>query len=253
MKEALAALVKLDYIEINAQIADAESRDENLYTPESWAEMKAAWDAAVDAKATATTQKELDDAALALKEALAALELKAPVFVGGTGELALTDSDKVAAYVVDLNGFLLAIDGHKDGITAAVLKAMLMLQAENADEIEIVITYADGTVIADTANVPNGAKINATARRNGTDKTDEVSYTVIVMGDTNANGRIDIGDASKIAKVLVGDETFTELQQMAANMNANGRIDIGDATKIASKLNNDWANYESLLNPSVVY
>ena len=51
---------------------------------------------------------------------------------------------------------------------------------------------------------------------------------------------------------LLTTEEEAELQQMAANMNANGRIDIGDATKIASKLNNDWANYESLLNPSVV-
>jgi len=50
-----------------------------------------------------------------------------------------------------------------------------------------------------------------------------------LKGDLNNNGRIDIGDASLVASMVVGKIP----QNPDADFNNNSRVDIGDATKIA--------------------
>ncbi len=77
LKDAIAALVKVnvpavDYTELNAQIAAAEKLTEADYTPESWAAMKVAL-AAAKAALTSNDQATVNAAALALKNAIAAL------------------------------------------------------------------------------------------------------------------------------------------------------------------------------------
>ncbi|MBQ8783946.1 MAG: FIVAR domain-containing protein [Clostridia bacterium] len=67
---------ELDYTAINAQIADYEGRDADAYTTETWAAATTAYNAAVTAKESATEQTALDEAAEALKTALADLEEK---------------------------------------------------------------------------------------------------------------------------------------------------------------------------------
>ena len=66
---------KLDFSDLNAQIADYEGRDSDLYTDGSWADATTAYNAAVAAK-SATSQGDIDTAAANLKNALAALDLK---------------------------------------------------------------------------------------------------------------------------------------------------------------------------------
>ncbi|MFQ6057099.1 MAG: dockerin type I domain-containing protein, partial [Methanosarcinales archaeon] len=50
-----------------------------------------------------------------------------------------------------------------------------------------------------------------------------------VKGDFNGNGRVDIGDATLVAYMVVGKVPVN----MDADFNGNGRVDIGDAAKIA--------------------
>jgi len=54
-------------------------------------------------------------------------------------------------------------------------------------------------------------------------------YTPPLKGDLNGNNKIDIGDASLVAYMVVGKIP----QNPAADFNNNSRVDIGDATKIA--------------------
>ncbi len=53
--------------------------------------------------------------------------------------------------------------------------------------------------------------------------------TVTIEGDFNGNGKVDIGDVSKVAYMVVGKEPA----DLAADFNGNGAVDIGDAAKIA--------------------
>jgi len=51
----------------------------------------------------------------------------------------------------------------------------------------------------------------------------------LLKGDLNSNGKIDIGDVSMVASMVVGKYP----QNPAADFNNNSRVDIGDASKIA--------------------
>ncbi|MFQ6061984.1 MAG: dockerin type I domain-containing protein, partial [Methanosarcinales archaeon] len=50
-----------------------------------------------------------------------------------------------------------------------------------------------------------------------------------VKGDFNGNGRVDIGDVTYVAYMVVGKVP----EDPSADFNGNGRVDIGDASKIA--------------------
>ncbi len=76
-EEAIIKIV-LDYTELDKQLDDAKTYEgkEDKYTADSWDAFIKAWEAAKKAHTDAKIQKEVDDAAKALKDAIAALELK---------------------------------------------------------------------------------------------------------------------------------------------------------------------------------
>jgi len=77
LKAAIAALVRkqagVDYSELNKQIAIAEGLNEADYTAESWANLESALNAAIAARSS-QSQSVVNNAAAALKAAIAALE-----------------------------------------------------------------------------------------------------------------------------------------------------------------------------------
>lgn len=92
LKDAHAALVTVKNVsELKAAINDATTRNENIYTADSWKAMQEALKAAqdVDAKGHNATQEEIDTAAKNLKEALANLVLaeQPPVVTVDTSKL----------------------------------------------------------------------------------------------------------------------------------------------------------------------
>ena len=96
------APIVLDYGAINAQIADAASKNSALYTATTWAAVQTAWDAAIDAKANATTQQELDDAALVLENAIANLEEEIIlVYVGINAQIDAAAAEDESKYTTD--------------------------------------------------------------------------------------------------------------------------------------------------------
>ena len=239
--------VVIDYTELNKQIEIAEALEENDYTEETWKVLADELAKAIEAR-KATTQAEVDAAAERLKNAIAALKLKAPVFVDGHGNPTFVESEKLAGSLVNVTDNMLVVDTQIAGLTVAEFKELLKLEANNADTIEVEF---EGLTNSDL--VANGSKLTATARREGVEEVDVVNYQIIVLGDINANGRIEVGDAVLISRMLVGEITFSDIQSMAADTNCNARTDIGDATRIASKMV-DWENYATMLNAgSVVY
>lgn len=165
-----------------------------------------------------------------------------PEFVDGTGTPDLTFSDKLAGYQIDFDGNYIIIDTHANGITVDELKALINLYADNADYIDIAL----GNNLSGSSLVPNGTKLLATAGNEFTDEVDTVEYTVIVLGDINCNGTVEVGDAVLITRHLVYDQELSTVQKLAADTSNNGRIDVGDAVRITRK-KLYWDEYKSLL------
>lgn len=239
-------VLDIDYTKLNELIAKAEALNKDEYTQESWDVLADALTKAIDAR-NATEQSVVDAAATALEKAIDALKVKAPEFVDGHGAPSFLESDKIAGAAVNYQDKLIYIDAHISGLTVAELKDLLKFQTNNADVIEILV--GDGT-LTDSDLVANGATVTATAKKAGANDA-VVTYTIIVVGDINGNGRIEVGDAVLISRMLVGEIEFSDIQSIAADNNCNGRTDIGDATRIASKIV-DWNKYESMLGKAVL-
>lgn len=91
--------------------------------------------------------------------------------------------------------------------------------------------------------VANGASIYVTGSNAG-------SYTVIIMGDTNCNGKTDAGDAVKMRNHYFGTDLLSGVELEAADMNRNDKVDAGDAVKNRVKYQN-WSGYTSALKITV--
>lgn len=61
-------------------------------------------------------------------------------------------------------------------------------------------------------------------------------FKLIVKGDINPSGRIDISDVVKMCNKMFGKENLDMYQMMAADMNDDSRIDITDVVKLCNKL-----------------
>lgn len=108
-----------------------------------------------------------------------------------------------------------------------------------ADSITLELVGTDANSI-----VRNGTKLVATAStEDGLNTT--ITYTIIIVGDVNGNGRIESGDAVLVSQCLVGLAILSEVQTYASDINCTGRTDIGDASIIAKKIIY-WDEYVSI-------
>ena len=127
---------------------------------------------------------------------------------------------------------LLIVDTVVEGITEADLKALVQYTVNEATTDHSLTVAAedlkDGKVI-------NGAKLTIRAWNDISE--DEREYTVIVLGDTNSSGKIEVGDATRIARHKLGQLTtpMTDVQLLAADTNMDGDINVGDPVKISVK------------------
>lgn len=158
-------------------------------------------------------------------------DAKAPEYVS---DFVLSVKDSVLSYVVT-DGMII-IDAAAAGLTKAEfeenLNVNLALYTDNTDWQ----TFAYGD---DAELICTGTVVTATAHNDDTNETDEVTYTIVILGDVNKNGLNDAGDASLIANYLVkmDDSDLDNLQAIAADISRNGRIDIGDSVFVLNKCN----------------
>jgi len=226
----------VDYTELNEQIKRAETLDPEDYTVETWAEVEKALTDAYAARES-LRQGVVDAAALALKEAIDNLEKKPvyedPFFVDGTGTPTIT-SDKIYGYKVLYDGMYIVIDTHaKSGLTVEDIKASLGFAAENSDSLTIEVTNtAQGNK---SGLVGTGAVVKATAESSFTGTKVSVSYTIIILGDVNGDGKVGTTDAAATLNAVVHSTPLSDIQALAANINNNARLDIGDAALSLNK------------------
>lgn len=82
--------------------------------------------------------------------------------------------------------------------------------------------------------VATGTKLTITAQ-NGNKFANE-SYTIIVLGDVNCNGKLEVADASLIRRQLIGLETLDALPLEALDVNYNDEEEVADASAVHRRL-----------------
>lgn len=139
------------------------------------------------------------------------------------------------------------LDTNPNGISSATFKSLVTFATTNADTVTYEIKN-NGSTLGTGDLVPTGAKVTVTAS-NASGASATVTYTVIILGDTNCNGRIESGDATRISLHYAGVRTMTGDALLAADTNRNGRVESGDAVKISAKYAYAWndKSYKSAL------
>jgi hypothetical protein len=103
----------------------------------------------------------------------------------------------------------------------------------------MVVTGANNNLVCTTS------KVTVTAE-SATGNKVSATYDIVIMGDTNCNGRIESGDAVKIDRHFRGQITMVGLEFLAADSNRNSRLESGDAVKVMVKYQNS-AKYVTAL------
>lgn len=202
---------KLVYTGIDAAITAFEELTESDWTAESWGAAVAAYDDAVDAKANATTQKALDDAAAALNAAIEALEEPA-IELDYTG---LEEAIEATADVPDEDTFTAA--SWADYIDALSAANALNSARDAADQDEIDgVTNAlwdaiDGLKLAaDTAELEEAVAAALAA--------DEADYSASDW--STLQGYVADAEDNYIGKDLAAEDAQTAIDNLAAAINA---------------------------------
>ena len=180
------------------------------------------------------------------------------VTVAGSYEVGKVSQGEMTAYIVKVKSSDDDDDDHGGGggggggYTGNYIYLDVQPSGINAKQLQTAVRKYFGDSSAEvTVNsgltasglVANGASIYVSGSRAG-------SYTVIIMGDTNCNGKTDSGDAVKMRNHYFGTAQLSGAALEAADMNRNGKVDSGDAVKNRVKYQN-WGGYSSTLKITV--
>jgi len=62
------------------------------------------------------------------------------------------------------------------------------------------------------------------------------SFTVLLKGDANGDGRVDMADCMYLAKNILGISGFEEIIEAAVDVNGDGEIDLADCMYLAKHI-----------------
>lgn len=141
---------------------------------------------------------------------------------------------------------VLIIDAHFGGITFGQLKNSLNVTATENGVITFSMISSHNANLNDSDYIGTGATLTIKADNDFYQTFAE--YDIVILGDTDGDGRLNSNDIVCMRKFWVGTASLNLLQQRAADMNNNGRVDVGDATLMGRKYVSDWDSYESTLN-----
>ncbi|MCQ2470992.1 MAG: hypothetical protein MJ147_03040 [Clostridia bacterium] len=207
------AKIPADYSELKKALADFESLNEDDYS--NFSEKKAVYNAAKDWMSNGTVdfenQDEVDAWTDAVKKAMAELEAaSAPeaYFVAKAGSTTIINDGsnfitglKTALTLKELKEQFLAYDGVEVTFTKASRSARYYGTGST-----VKVTYADGKV---------------------------ETYTIVIYGDLDGNGIIDVSDTATAQLAAVGSP-LTAAQRFAANVDGVSRVTESDAVVISA-------------------
>ncbi len=150
------------------------------------------------------------------------LALDPPVFV----DVTMDSNDDI--YAMKAENEYIFIDTIADGIAHDLFEQYVKFNFDNADTIEYVFSDTDNGL------VQTGETVTVTATNAAGSVT--VTYTVIVLGDVNCDGRVYSNDAAIILQNVVELVTLSEVEMLAAQINTAEGVDSADAAIVHRKV-----------------
>lgn len=132
---------------------------------------------------------------------------------------------------VDGEKGIIYLDVAPGGVTESAIAPCITMAAKNTERV----SFAFRAAVAGGQQVATGSTMVATAKNDDYEGSDSRTYTVIVLGDVNGNGRIDSADAAMIAQFAAGKLSLTENALLAADANHDGVVNAKDAQLICQK------------------
>lgn len=158
------------------------------------------------------------------------------------------DGTIVKGAKVDTENKYIILDTCPEGITEAQFRAIINYHPENATADDVQLTFSKTVQMSNGANrICNGCVVTAKAVTvNGT--SEEVVYTVIILGDVNENGHLDVDDVAKYVQTITKKMTIEAgtTSYMAGDMNGVNGLDVDDLAHFIQKYKN-WDNYSTRL------
>lgn len=144
-----------------------------------------------------------------------------------------------------LNAML--IDAGINGLTVEGFLSVFNVETDGAISYKLKVRNHAGVEVTGDTLIGTGFTFTIMAY-NGINYQSE-THTLVIAGDTNGNGRIEVGDALGITSVFKGDTQWSEIEEKAGDLNRDGEIDILDAAALVIKYK-DFENYESAYAPN---
>ena len=117
------------------------------------------------------------------------------------------------------------------------MKYDVLLQSISSNVIPVIKDKSNNIVNSDTV-VKTGDTITYKL------SSGDVVYKVSVLGDTNGDGVVRIGDVSQVFQAVRGKVTLNEVEKLSADTNRDGKILIGDVSKIFQYVRGKIANLD---------
>ena len=146
-----------------------------------------------------------------------------PSFTAGEGVFGgAADADKQVVY----------LDVAPGGVSEGAIAPCMTMQAKNTETVSF--TFRAG--VTGGQKIATGSTMVATAKNPDYAGSDSRSFTVIVLGDVNGNGRVDSADAALIAQFAAGKLSLSDHALLAADANRDGVVNAKDAKLICQKV-----------------
>jgi hypothetical protein len=133
------------------------------------------------------------------------------------------------------------IDANYAGISAEQLLDLVSVETKHVSSLEMSIVKDANAKSSELVCTGDILKFSAN------DGDLVVRYMIVVLGDTNCNGKTDAGDAVRMAGHYVGKDIMDAYACLASDINDNKELDAGDAVKVTGKFIY-WNNYTSVLD-----
>lgn len=140
------------------------------------------------------------------------------------------------------------IDAGIDGLTVEGFLSVFSITTDGAISYKLKVRNQQGVEVTGDTLIGTGFTFTIMAY-NGINYQSE-TYTLVIAGDTNGDGEINVGDALGITNFFKGNLNFSEAEEHACDMNGDKEIDILDAAALVIKYK-DFENYESAFAPNM--
>lgn len=155
-----------------------------------------------------------------------------------TPEVSIATKGIVRGAIVDTEKRQIVLDVQPNGMEKEQLESMTTFAGAGSK-----VTYTYDKLSKDGA-IATGTRVTVTTTVSG--KKTSVTYTLIVAGDTNCDGKCSATDAAQIAYYYAGKVKLDENQLKAADLNNSASVNATDAAMAVAKFAQwDKATYQS--------